>query len=121
VLVVDDNRDAADTLALLLSLSGLRTQVAYAPSATIELAGAFKPDVAVLDIGLPEMDGYELARRLRAADPPFRGKLIALTGYGQQQDVERALAAGFDAHLTKPVEPDVLLELVAQLLAAPVN
>jgi signal transduction histidine kinase/ActR/RegA family two-component response regulator len=118
VLVVDDNRDAADTLVLLLSLSGFEAQAAYAPSAALGLVDAFGPDVAVLDIGLPEMDGYELARRLRESKPPFEGKLIALTGYGQQKDVEAALAAGFDAHLTKPVEPDALLELVARLQAA---
>ena len=121
VLVVDDNRDAADTLALLLSLSGLEAQAAYTPTAALGLADAFRPEVAVLDIGLPEMDGYELARRLRQSDPPFRGKLIALTGYGQQKDVEKALAAGFDAHLTKPVDPESLLELITRLLAAPAH
>jgi CheY-like chemotaxis protein len=71
----------------------------------------------LLDIGLPEMDGYELAKRLRRGDRPFAGKLVALTGYGQQADVEKALAAGFDAHLTKPVEPDALVALIARLLA----
>jgi signal transduction histidine kinase/CheY-like chemotaxis protein/type II secretory pathway component PulM len=121
VLVVDDNRDATDTLALLLSMSGFETQAAYTPTTALDLVDAFGPDIAVLDIGLPEMDGYELARRLRQRDPPFRGKLIALTGYGQQKDVDQALAAGFDAHLTKPVEPESLLELIARLLAAPAN
>jgi len=121
VLVVDDNRDAADTLAMLLSLSGFETQAAYTPSAALALVDGFRPEVAVLDIGLPEMDGYELARRLREGDPPFTGKLIALTGYGQQKDVEKALAAGFDAHLTKPVEPEALLKLIGRLLGAPVS
>jgi CheY-like chemotaxis protein len=121
VLVVDDNRDAADTLAMLLSLSGFETQVAYTPTDALQRIEASRPDIAVLDIGLPEMDGYELARRLRRQQPPFAGKLIALTGYGQQQDVEKAMSAGFDAHLTKPVEPDTLLELIARLRAAPVN
>jgi CheY-like chemotaxis protein len=121
ILVVDDNRDAADTLAMLLSLSGFETQVAYTPTEALNRMKAFDPEVAVIDIGLPEMDGYELARRLRHGTPPFRGKLIALTGYGQQQDVEKAMSAGFDAHLTKPVQPDALLELIARLRAAPVN
>jgi signal transduction histidine kinase/CheY-like chemotaxis protein len=121
VLVVDDNRDAADTLAMLLSFSGFDAQVAYTPTAALSVLETFRADIAVLDIGLPEMDGHELARRLRKGNPPFQGKLIALTGYGQQKDVAMALAAGFDAHLTKPVEPDALLELIARLLAAPVN
>lgn len=121
VLIVDDNRDAADTLSMLLSLSGFEVQVAYTPTAALALVDALRPDIAVLDIGLPEMDGYELARRLRQRDPPFDGKLIALTGYGRQQDVDKAMSAGFDAHLTKPVEPDALLELIARLLAAPVG
>jgi CheY-like chemotaxis protein/anti-sigma regulatory factor (Ser/Thr protein kinase) len=118
ILVVDDNGDAADTLAMLLSLSGFEAQVAYTPSEALNRMKAFDPEVAVLDIGLPEMDGYELARRLRQGTPPFQGKLIALTGYGQQQDVENAMSAGFDAHLTKPVEPDKLLELIARLRSA---
>jgi CheY-like chemotaxis protein len=117
LLVVDDNRDAADTVALLLSLSGFEAQVAYTPSAALDLLDRFRPDLALLDIGLPEMDGYELAKRLRRGDRPFAGKLVALTGYGQQADVEKALAAGFDAHLTKPVEPDALVALIARLLA----
>jgi CheY-like chemotaxis protein/anti-sigma regulatory factor (Ser/Thr protein kinase) len=117
VLVVDDNRDAADTLVMLLSLSGFEPQAAYTPSGALDLIDSFSPEIAVLDIGLPEMDGYELARRLRRRSPPFEGKLIALTGYGQQQDVQRAMSAGFDAHLTKPVQPQALLALIAQLRA----
>jgi signal transduction histidine kinase/CheY-like chemotaxis protein len=116
VLVVDDNQDAADTLAMLLEISGFEVRVAYTPRVALAEAKAFQPEVAVLDIGLPEMDGYELARQLRSGDAPFTGKLIALTGYGQQKDVEKALSAGFDAHLTKPVEPDALLQLITRLL-----
>jgi signal transduction histidine kinase len=116
VLIVDDNQDAADTLAMLLEACGFQARVAYSPRSALELVDGFSPDVAVLDIGLPEMDGYELARRLRSREPRFTGKLIALTGYGQQKDVERAMDAGFDAHLTKPVEPDALLQLVGKLL-----
>lgn len=115
VLVVDDNRDAADTLAALLAASGFVVQVAYTPQAALELVSSFQPEVAILDIGLPGMSGYELAGRMRAL--AFGGTLIALTGYGQQRDIDKAKAAGFDAHLTKPVEPDGLLQLIAKLLA----
>jgi len=108
VLVVDDNEDAGDTLAALLQLSGYVVQVAYTPSAALEVIETFEPRVAILDIGLPEMDGYELAARIKALPVGGACKLIALTGYGQQRDVDRAMAAGFDAHLTKPVEPDAL-------------
>lgn len=117
VLVVDDNEDAADTLSTLLEASNFVVRVAYAPQPALEAVESFQPEVVILDIGLPGMDGYEVARRLRAATPPFQGKLIALTGYGQQQDVDKAMGAGFDAHLTKPVEPDELLDLIARLTA----
>jgi signal transduction histidine kinase/CheY-like chemotaxis protein len=117
VLVVDDNVDAADTLAALLDLSGFQVRVAYAPHPALEIMKVFSPELAILDIGLPGMDGYELAQQLRSRKPPFKGALIALTGYGQQQDVQRALRAGFDVHLTKPVAPEALLQLIAKLLA----
>lgn len=117
VLVVDDNEDAADTLSTLLEASNFVVRVAYAPQQALEAVKSFQPEVVILDIGLPGIDGYEVARRLRGGTPPFPGKLIALTGYGQQQDVEKAKSAGFDAHLTKPVEPDVLLDLIARLTA----
>jgi signal transduction histidine kinase len=116
VLVVDDNADAADTLGTVLSLSGFVVRVVYTPEAALEAMPGFAPEVAVLDIGLPGMDGYELAQRLRSGPPAFQGKLIALTGYGQEQDVKKAMSAGFDAHLTKPIEPQVLLRLIADLL-----
>jgi signal transduction histidine kinase len=117
VLVVDDNEDAADTLSTLLEASNFVVRVAYAPQPALDAVESFQPEVVVLDIGLPGMDGYEVARRLRAATPPFQGKLVALTGYGQQQDVDKAMSAGFDAHLTKPVEPDELVHLIARLTA----
>jgi CheY-like chemotaxis protein len=101
VLVVDDNADAADSLALLLGLQGHQTESVHGAHQAIERARAFAPDVVLLDIGLPEMDGYEVARRLRAEGTA--GVLIALTGYAQPEDVRRAEAAGFDAHVTKPV------------------
>jgi signal transduction histidine kinase/CheY-like chemotaxis protein len=119
VLIVDDNQDAADTLAMLLGASGFDARVAYDPRSAIEAVDSFRPTVAVLDIGLPQMDGYELARHLRSREPRYAGALIALTGYGQQKDVDKALEAGFDAHLTKPVEPDALLQLIAKILPKP--
>jgi CheY-like chemotaxis protein len=101
VLVVDDNHDAADSLAELLTLDGHVTETVYGPREALERAAEFAADVVLLDIGLPEMDGYEVARRLRAAGRT--ALLVALTGYGQADDVRRAREAGFDEHLTKPV------------------
>jgi CheY-like chemotaxis protein/anti-sigma regulatory factor (Ser/Thr protein kinase) len=101
LLVVDDNTDAAWLLADVLSTFGHQVQVAHSgPDALAELK-SFQPDAALLDIGLPVMDGYELAKHLRARLPTV--KLVALTGYGQANDRERSRAAGFDAHLVKPV------------------
>jgi CheY-like chemotaxis protein len=103
ILVVDDNQDAATMLALGLVKVGHSVRVFHdAPSALAEVEG-FAPDVAVLDIGLPEMDGYELAERLRRAPGLERLHLVALTGYGQEGDRLRSAAAGFDVHLVKPV------------------
>jgi CheY-like chemotaxis protein len=101
VLVVDDNLDAANLLAEVLRASGHQAEVAPDGPAALQLAGTFHPEVALLDIGLPVMDGYELARRLRSQIGAVR--LIAVTGYGQPTDRDRALHAGFDAHLVKPV------------------
>ena len=114
VLVVDDNVDAARLLAQFLELEGHDVRVAHEGIAAIEAFAARPPDVVLLDIGLPGLDGYEVARRLRAraGGGPL---LVALTGYGQQQDRALALAAGFDHHLVKPVSPPTLLELLASL------
>ena len=104
VLVVDDNVDAAESLAELLETSGHRTRTAHSGSQALEVAAKFHPEVVFLDIGLPGMDGYEVARRLRG-DPALReAKLIAVTGWGTAKDKNRAIQAGFDLHLTKPVE-----------------
>jgi CheY-like chemotaxis protein len=99
VLVVDDNLDAADSLVELLELSGHRSEAAYSAAQALERAD--DADVVLLDIGLPGTDGYEVARRLRGRSAAHF--LVAVTGYGQAADIERAHAAGFDAHLTKPV------------------
>jgi signal transduction histidine kinase/ActR/RegA family two-component response regulator len=112
VLVVDDNQDAADTAATLLRLTGYEVQVAYDPDAALRLLDSFEPEVALLDIGLPGMSGYELAERLRD-HPNGRGAvLVALTGYGTQADILRAQQAGFARHLVKPAPPDVLLAVI---------
>jgi PAS domain S-box-containing protein len=113
ILIVDDNQDAADSLALLLQLDGHETQVVYGSKAALELAQSYHPDVVLLDIGLPEMNGYEVARRLRGLAGLERVRLIALTGYGQAEDQARAQAAGFDDHLMKPVESQALQQALA--------
>jgi CheY-like chemotaxis protein len=114
VLVVDDNVDGAKILARLLSASGHRVEVAHDGLEALEVAGATAPEVVLLDIGLPEMDGYEVARRLRGLKGLEGVVLVALTGYGQEADRARASAAGFDHHLVKPVDPDTVRDLIAQ-------
>ena len=104
VLVVDDNVDAADSLALLLSCGGHEVEAAYGALQALETALRFRPEVIILDIGLPRMDGYEVARRLRSTAETREARLIALTGYGQREDAARAMAAGFDLHFVKPVD-----------------
>jgi CheY-like chemotaxis protein/anti-sigma regulatory factor (Ser/Thr protein kinase) len=104
ILIVDDNPDAANCLAMLLGLAGHETEVAHGALEALERVESFQPEMALLDIGLPGMNGYELARRLRI-DAKLAGiRLVALTGYGQAEDQQRALAAGFDDHLVKPVD-----------------
>ena len=103
-MIVDDNRDAADSLGLFLSFLGASVKVSYDGAAALELMEAFQPGIMLLDIGMPVMDGYEVARRARQLP---RGKdllLIAMTGWGQEEDRRRSKEAGFDHHLTKPVD-----------------
>ncbi len=109
VLVVDDNTDAAAMLGAFLELHGHTVLIAHDARAALTAAGEAVPDVALLDIGLPGMDGYELARRLREGDATRHVRLVALTGWGQDGDRARAREAGFDAHLTKPAEPHMIL------------
>ena len=113
ILVVDDNVDAAETLRILLEMEGHQVRAANEGVKAIEIATAFSPEVALLDIGLPRMDGFELARRLHELPAMHDALFIALTGYGHPEDRERALAAGFDHHLTKPVDPARLSALIA--------
>ena len=115
IMVVDDNQDAADLLSMLLERLGNTTRVAHDAHAALQMADEFSPEVAVLDIGLPVMDGYELARRLRAQRHDRHLRLIALTGYAQESDKQRAVEAGFDAHLVKPVGLDVLEAVLGDL------
>lgn len=104
ILVVDDNVDAAQSLAMLLEISGHRVHTAYDGHAALEAAQEHRPDVAFLDIGLPKLDGYEVARRLRREPTLADMALIAMTGFGQATDRERSSDAGFDKHLLKPVD-----------------
>jgi PAS domain S-box-containing protein len=108
VLVVDDNEDAAETLAMTLELHGCDVKTAATAARALDMLPGFAPAVALLDIGLPDMNGYELARRVRALPLGAGITLIATTGWGQQKDRERAFAAGFDHHLTKPIDFDLL-------------
>src|SRR5512138_877083 len=110
VLIVDDNRDAADSLAMFFELEGCETRATYSAEDALEQIGAFGPDTVLLDIGLPGMDGYEAAERIKAMNLATR--LIALTGYGQDEDKQRSERAGFDAHVLKPVDLDDLKALI---------
>lgn len=112
ILIVDDNADAATSLATLLSLEGHDTSVAPDGPSALSTIEASAPDVVLLDIGLPGMDGYEVARRVCQQPRLSKVKLVALTGWGQDHDRKLAKAAGFDHHLTKPVEPTELYKVI---------
>jgi CheY-like chemotaxis protein len=113
VLVVDDNADAANSMAMLLRMYGQEVEVEVLGAPAIERSARRLPDVMLLDIGLPDMSGYEVAREVRALEGGDRVKIFALTGYGQEEDRRKSLAAGFDGHLVKPVAPGDLVSLVA--------
>ncbi len=115
VLIVDDNIDAAQSLALALRLSGFETQLAHSGLEALAIGAAQRPHVIILDIGMQGLNGYETARRVRQ-EPWGTVLLIALTGWGQEQDKLRAVQAGFDIHLTKPVDPAVLEDLIRESL-----
>jgi PAS domain S-box-containing protein len=112
ILIVDDNEDAADSLGMVLGLDGHEVIAAYNGEQALERAQAFRPDVVLLDIGLPGVDGYEVARRMRACKPLQSVRLVAITGYGQEADRERARSAGFAFHLVKPLEFAALQEIL---------
>jgi PAS domain S-box-containing protein len=108
ILVADDNRDAADTLSMLLEISGYEVLVAHTGAQALLKAEESNPDAVILDIGMPDMTGYEVARRIRAEPWGKHVFLLAVTGWGQEEDKARAIAAGFDQHMTKPVDPDMV-------------
>jgi CheY-like chemotaxis protein len=120
VLVVDDNADAAESLGMLLEVRGNEVRIAYDGLEALEAAGDFDPEIVLLDIGMPKMSGYEVAKRLRAE----RGDsvlIVAITGWGQEDDRRRAREAGFDHHFTKPVDYEALLELIEGEAPAPAS
>ncbi|WP_052517759.1 hybrid sensor histidine kinase/response regulator [Archangium violaceum] len=121
LLLVDDNRDSVELLTEFLGSKGYVTRMALDGPGGLEAASAFRPHIALLDVGLPVMDGYELASRLRQ-EPSLKGiKLVAITGYGQDSDRHRAHAAGFDLHLVKPIQPGQLLRILRELAQTPVE
>jgi CheY-like chemotaxis protein len=117
VMIVDDNHDAAASLAMLLSLEGHETFTAFTAGDALADAPRFRPDVILLDIGLPEMDGYQVARLLRTMVELEGTRFVALSGYGTSGDRQRAHAAGFDDHLVKPVEFESLLRVLVPTAA----
>src|SRR5436305_5462416 len=119
VLVVDDNRDAAESLELLLQIWGHQARSAQDGPEALSLAAEFQPEIVLLDIGLPGMDGYEVARQMRAQPAGRNALIVAVTGYGRNSDRLQSQEAGFDHHLVKPVQPEVLQELIASAKAAP--
>lgn len=116
VLCVDDNRDAADTLGILLELGGYQTRVCYDGPTALVAADDFRPDAAILDLTMPGMDGDELARRLRATEWGHTLPLVALTALSGDDARARTTSAGFDLHLVKPVHPDRLANVLADIV-----
>jgi CheY-like chemotaxis protein len=121
VLVVDDNRDAGDSLATILAHLGAEVWIALGGAEAIDLFAQHQPDVVLLDIGMPGMDGYQVARAIRAHDDGASTRLVALTGWGQDEDRRRSKAAGFDDHLVKPVDIQALAQLLRSLEASSVS
>ncbi|WP_298232242.1 response regulator [uncultured Azohydromonas sp.] len=113
ILIVDDNADSADSLAMLLQLGGHEAHTAYDGLHALELASRLQPEVLLLDLGLPGLDGCELCRRIRQQPWSARSLLIAVTGWGQAADRQRSQDAGFDGHLVKPVDLQALEKLLA--------
>jgi CheY-like chemotaxis protein len=113
VLIVDDNQDAANSMAMLVAAIGGTAKTAYNAISGLDALGDFQPDIVVLDIGMPGIDGYEMCQQIRLRPTDRQVVVIALTGWGHPQDKQRALDVGFDAHLTKPVDPAAFQELLA--------
>ncbi len=117
ILLVEDNSDARETLRLLLELEGHRVAAVETGEQAVELASEKAFTIALIDIGLPDVDGYAVAQRIRSSPTGAALILVALTGYSEPEDVRRAREAGFDAHLVKPVDPDTLTKTLADLTA----
>jgi CheY-like chemotaxis protein len=115
ILVVDDNHDAGDSLGMILRHLGAEVRIARDGAQALQVFADYDPAVVLLDLGMPGMDGYEVARRMRALSPGSRSSLVALTGWGQDEDRRRAREAGFDHHLVKPAELSALQALLASL------
>ena len=112
ILIIDDSRDGGESMTLLLRVLGADVQLVHSGRTALEAVGEFRPDVVLLDIGMPGMDGYEVARRIRADSANRSLLLIALTGWGQEEDRQRSAAAGFNHHLVKPADIDQLRQLL---------
>jgi CheY-like chemotaxis protein len=115
ILIADDNRDNADSLAMYLTIKGHDTSAVYDGEQAVAAAEAIRPDVVLLDIGMPKLDGYEVCRRIREQPWGRSALIVALTGWSPKQDEGRTEAAGFDRHMVKPVEPAALTRLLASL------
>jgi CheY-like chemotaxis protein len=118
ILVADDNVDSADCLARLLKIAGHELRVAYDGPTALALATNFQPKVVLLDIGIPGLSGYDVARQLRETPETKHATLVAITGWGQPEDQQRSIEAGFNHHLLKPVKPATLQQLLASILYA---
>jgi CheY-like chemotaxis protein len=118
IRVADDNRDAAESLAMMLELMGNEVRTGGDGLEAVELAGAFRPHLILLDIGMPRLNGYEAARRIREQPWGRDTVLVALTGWGQEEDRRKSQEAGFDLHLVKPLDPAALEKLLARVSAA---
>jgi CheY-like chemotaxis protein len=115
ILIADDNRDGAETMSMLLKHAGHQVHVAHSGTQALEMARRIRPQVIVLDIGMPDISGYEVAERIRVEAWGNDVMLIAVTGWGQQDDKRRAHAAGFDHHMTKPIDPLGLAKLIDEV------
>ena len=119
ILIADDNLDSVESLGMLLRASGYQVELAHDGGEAVETAMRMRPDVVILDIGMPRMNGYDAARRIREQEPNRSALLIAITGWGQDLDRRRSLEAGFDHHLIKPVEAEVLDKLLQSFASNP--
>jgi CheY-like chemotaxis protein len=121
ILVVDDNVDSATTLAMLLSMHGNEVDVAFDGAQAIESANRMRPDVILLDLGMPKMNGYDACRRIREKPWSRNTLLVAVTGWGQENDRRRTSEAGFDAHIVKPIDDSLLEETLVSLTPAAIQ